>query len=158
MLDTGAHLRAGRVGGLLRLTEFAIATGPAMNGSSGRIRRAFPRSQRCDRRCRPTRPKPCCSHQEHLRTFDCRVRSRRSPVTAHEFVPAIDADMVLVTELRAFMLLRPARVLVLLAVLGGDFQSSGVSPSLIVSFSSPELCCLGADTIVASMICPPMAR
>ena len=31
MLDTGAHLRAGRVGGLLRLTEFAIATGPAMN-------------------------------------------------------------------------------------------------------------------------------
>src|SRR3984893_3159842 len=40
-------------------------------------------------------------------------------VTAHEFVPAIDADMVLVTEIRAFMLLRPARVLVLLAVLGG---------------------------------------
>jgi hypothetical protein len=31
MLDTGAHLRAGRVGGLLRLTEFAIAIGPAMN-------------------------------------------------------------------------------------------------------------------------------
>src|SRR5437868_6454090 len=31
MLDTGAHLRAGRVGGLLRLTEFAIAAGPAMN-------------------------------------------------------------------------------------------------------------------------------
>src|SRR4030081_1104147 len=30
-------------------------------------------------------------------------------VTAHEFVPAIDADMVLVTEIRAFMLLRPAR-------------------------------------------------
>src|SRR3984893_6665182 len=28
-----------------------------------------------------------------------------------------------------------------------DFQSSGVSPSLIVSFSSRELCCLGADTI-----------
>src|SRR6266516_1655567 len=27
MLDTGAHLPAGRVGGLLRLTEFAIATG-----------------------------------------------------------------------------------------------------------------------------------
>src|SRR5437016_2536819 len=30
MLDTGAHLRAGRVGGFLRLTEFAII-GPAMN-------------------------------------------------------------------------------------------------------------------------------
>src|SRR6266550_3760417 len=39
-------------------------------------------------------------------------------VTAHEFVPAINADMVLVTEIRAFMLLRPARVLVLLAVFG----------------------------------------
>src|ERR1700730_14097735 len=39
-------------------------------------------------------------------------------VTAHEFVPAVDADMVLVTEIRAFMLLRPASVLVLLAVLG----------------------------------------
>lgn len=39
-------------------------------------------------------------------------------VTAHEFVPAIDADMVLVPEIGAFMLLRPARVLVLLAVLG----------------------------------------
>jgi 1-deoxyxylulose-5-phosphate synthase len=33
-------------------------------------------------------------------------------------VPAVDADMVLVTEIRAVMLLRPARVLVLLAVLG----------------------------------------
>jgi hypothetical protein len=31
MLDTSAHLRAGRVGGLLRLTEFAIAICPAMN-------------------------------------------------------------------------------------------------------------------------------
>src|ERR1035437_8631800 len=30
---------------------------------------------------------------------------------------------------------------------GLDFQSSGVSPSLIVSLSSRELCCLGADTI-----------
>ena len=39
-------------------------------------------------------------------------------VTAHEFVPAVNTDMVLVTEIRAFMLLRPARVLVLLAVLG----------------------------------------
>jgi hypothetical protein len=39
-------------------------------------------------------------------------------VTAHEFVPAVDADMVLVTEIRAVMLLRPARVLVLLVVFG----------------------------------------
>src|SRR4030081_1863011 len=28
--------------------------------------------------CRATHPKPCCSYQEHLRTFDCRARSRRS--------------------------------------------------------------------------------
>src|ERR1700737_1965266 len=47
MLDTGAHLRAGRVGGLLRLTEFAIAIGPAMNTAlQAAFRRAFPRSQR----------------------------------------------------------------------------------------------------------------
>ena len=31
MLDAGAHLRARRIGGLLRLTEFAIAIGPAVN-------------------------------------------------------------------------------------------------------------------------------
>jgi hypothetical protein len=33
-------------------------------------------------------------------------------------VQAVDADVVLVTEIRAFMLLCPARVFVLLAVLG----------------------------------------
>src|SRR3984893_11630228 len=39
-------------------------------------------------------------------------------VAHHVTAMAVDADMVLVTEIRAFMLLRPARVLVLLAVLG----------------------------------------
>jgi hypothetical protein len=33
LLDAGAHLRARRIGGLLRLTEFAIAIGPAMNAA-----------------------------------------------------------------------------------------------------------------------------
>ena len=33
MLDAGAHPRARRIGGLLRLTEFAIAIGPAMNAA-----------------------------------------------------------------------------------------------------------------------------
>ena len=33
MLDAGAHLRARRIGGVLRLTEFAIAIGPAMNAA-----------------------------------------------------------------------------------------------------------------------------
>ena len=80
-------------------------------------------------------------------------------VTAHEFVPAVDADMVLVTEIRAVMLLRPARVPVLLVVFGRlGFPVFRRFAFLIVSLSSRELCCLGADTIVASMICPPMAR
>ena len=39
-------------------------------------------------------------------------------VTAHEFMPTVDADVVLVTIIGALVLLRPARVLVLLAVLG----------------------------------------
>src|SRR5215510_13789070 len=34
---------------------------------------------------------------------------------------------------------------------------SGVLPALIASFSSLVLRCLGTDTIVASMICPPRA-
>src|SRR5262249_5480686 len=34
---------------------------------------------------------------------------------------------------------------------------SGVLPALIASFSSLVLHCLGTDTIVASMICPPRA-
>ena len=113
MLDTGAHLRAGRVGGLLRLTEFAIATGPAMNTAlqaafgelfldlSAAIGAVGPHGR---------------SRVARMTVVYARVAHH---VTAHEFVPAIDADMVLVTELRAFMLLRPARVLVLLAVLGG---------------------------------------
>jgi hypothetical protein len=33
VLDAGAHLRARRIGGLPRLTEFAIAIGPAMNAA-----------------------------------------------------------------------------------------------------------------------------
>src|SRR3979490_1299204 len=33
MLDAGAHLRARRIGGRLRRTEFAIAIGPAMNAA-----------------------------------------------------------------------------------------------------------------------------
>jgi hypothetical protein len=33
MLDAGAHLRARGIGGLLRLTEFAIAIGPTMNAA-----------------------------------------------------------------------------------------------------------------------------
>jgi hypothetical protein len=45
------------------------------------------------------------------------------PVTAHGFVPAIDADAVLVTKIRPLMFLRPTGVLVLLAVLGQGSES-----------------------------------
>ena len=119
MLDTGAHLRAGRVGGLLRLTEFAIATG-AMNTA---LQAAFGElfldlsaaigAVGSHVRSRVARIKNIF---ELLTVVYARVAHH---LTAHEFVPAIDADMVLVTEIRAFMLLRPARVLVLLAVLSG---------------------------------------
>ena len=72
---------------------------------------------------------------------------------------AVDADVVLVTEYeRSFFFVQRASLSFWRFLAGLDFQSSGVSPSLIVSFSSRELCCLGADTIVASMIWPPLAR
>ena len=64
------------------------------------------------------------------------------------------------------MVLRPARVLVLLAVFGRlgfpVFRRCAFLDRLVVLARTKvlvtELCCLGADTIVASMICPPLAR
>ena len=46
ILDAGAHLRARRISGLLPLTEFAIAIGPAMNAAAlqAALSEAFPRS------------------------------------------------------------------------------------------------------------------
>ncbi len=41
---------------------------------------------------------------------------------------------------------------------GFSFQSCGISPALIASFSCWLLCCLGAWMIVAFTICPPLAR
>src|ERR1700730_3382620 len=158
MLDTGAQLRAGRVGGLLRLTEFAIAIGPAMNTAlqaafgelfldlSAAIGAVGPHV-----RSRVARIKNIF---ELLTVVYARVAHH---VTAHEFVPAIDADMVLVPEIRAFMLPRPARVLVLLAVLGGlgfpVFRRFAFLDRLVLL---ARIVLLGL-TIVASMICPPMA-
>src|SRR6266576_4231513 len=80
-------------------------------------------------------------------------------VTTHRFVPAIDADMVLVTEIRAFMLLRPARVLVLLAQFRGlVLPILWYAPLLDRLLPSAVVRCLGAATMVASTICPPIAR
>jgi hypothetical protein len=73
-------------------------------------------------------------------------------VTAHEFVPAVDADMVLVTEIRAVMLLRPARVLVLLVVFGR--LGFPVFRRFAFLDRLARIVLLGADTIVASMIWP----
>src|SRR3982074_1059000 len=98
MLDTGAHLRAGRVGGLLRLTEFAIATGPAMNtvlqaafgelflDLSAAIGAVGPHVR------------SCVARLKNILELLTVVYAPLAPhVTAHEFVPALDAAMVLVT-------------------------------------------------------------
>jgi len=42
MLDAGAHIRARRIGGPLRLTKFAIAIGPAMNAALQAARSELP--------------------------------------------------------------------------------------------------------------------
>src|SRR6202043_3908106 len=118
-LDAGAPLRARRIGGPLRLTKFAIAVGPAMNAALQAARSelfldliAAIGAVGPHVRSRVARIKNIF---ELLTVVHARVAHH---VTAHEFVPAVDADMVLVTEIRAFMLLRPARVLVLLVVFG----------------------------------------
>ena len=41
---------------------------------------------------------------------------------------------------------------------GRSAQPSGIRPALIAAFSASVLRCLGAATIEASTICPPMAR
>src|ERR1700716_2884376 len=159
MLDAGPHLRACRIGSLLRLTEFAIAIGPAMNAAlQAALGELFLDLIAAIGAVGP-----------HIRSRVARIKNIfklltvvharvAHHVTAHQFVPAVDADVVLVTEIRAFMLLRPARVLVLPAVFGRLGFPVFRRFALIVSLSSRELCCFGADTIVASMICPPLAR
>src|ERR1700716_3957601 len=72
MLDAGAHIRARRIGGPLRLTEFAIAIGPAMNAALQAARSELFLDLIAAIGAVGTRPKPCCSYQEHLRTFYCR--------------------------------------------------------------------------------------
>ena len=41
---------------------------------------------------------------------------------------------------------------------GLPFHASGTLPALMSAFSASELRCFGAATMVASTICPPMAR
>src|SRR6516165_12448115 len=77
---------------------------------------------------------------------------RRIPF-ADQLVRLVHAEVVLVAVEARIVLLRPARVLVLLGILGGLLlHPSGVLPALIASFSSFVLRCLGTGTIVASMI------
>src|SRR5262247_2989499 len=77
---------------------------------------------------------------------------------ADQLVHLVHAEVVLVAVETLVVLLRPARVLVLLGILGGLLSHpSGVLLALIASFSCFVLRCLGTDTIVASMIWPPRA-
>ena len=100
MFDAGAHFGARRIGGLLRLTEFAIAIGPAMNvalqAALGKLLLdliAAIGAVGPHVRSRVVRIKNIF---ELLTIVHARVAHH---VTAHEFVPPIDADMVLVTEI-----------------------------------------------------------
>ena len=47
---------------------------------------------------RPDVRSQCCSYREHLPASDCHARSVAHHVTAHELVPAVHADVVLVAE------------------------------------------------------------
>src|SRR3984893_4506776 len=115
----GAHLRARCISGLLRLTEFAIAIGPAMNAVLQAVSAEFFLDLLAAIGAVGPHVRSRVARIENIFELLTVVHARVAHhVTAHEFVPAIDADVVLVTEIRAFMLLRPARVLVLLAVLG----------------------------------------
>src|ERR1700730_18151089 len=114
MLDAGAHLRARRIGGLLRLTEFAVAIGPAMNAvlqaalgelfldviaAIGAVALRSPFHQApLDGTFGSLRPhaRSRVARIENIFELLTVVHARVAHhVTAHEFVPAVDADMVL---------------------------------------------------------------
>jgi len=77
MLDAGAPSSA-PYWRLLRLTEFAITIRPCDEcGSLGALSELFSIIAAIGAVGHTS--KPCCSYREHLRTFDCRARSRRSP-------------------------------------------------------------------------------
>src|SRR6202140_4211194 len=122
MLDAGAHLRARRISGLLRLTEVAIAIGPTMNAALQAASAEFFLDLLAAIGAVGPHVRSRVARIENIFELLTVVHARVAHhVTAHEFVPAIDADVVLVTEIRAFMLLRPARVLVLF---GGSWPAS----------------------------------
>src|SRR5258708_7254640 len=104
MLDADAYLRARRIGGLLRLTDFAIAIGLAMNAALQAARSEL--FLDLSATIGADTPKVCCPHQENIFEPLTVVHACVTHhVTTHEFVQAVDAEMVLVTEIRAFMLL-----------------------------------------------------
>ena len=159
-----AHLRARRISGLLRLTEFAIAIGPAMNMALQAASAEFFLDLLAAIGAVGPHGRSRVARIENIFELLAVVHARVAHhVTAHEFVPAIDADVVLVTEIRAFMLLRPARVLVHLAVLGRlrfpVFQRPAFLDRLVLLARTEgrgyKIVLLGRHTIVASMICPP---
>ena len=80
-------------------------------------------------------------------------------MVTHQLVTAVDVDVVLVAvmALAVFPVQRASQSF-RRSLAGFSFHASGVSPALIVAFSSRLLRCLGTGTIDASMICPPIAK
>ena len=82
-------------------------------------------------------------------------RRVRHLVTPDQLVLAVNAHVVLVAIVTLAVLLRPARLRVLLPTFGRLVGPGlGVSPRLICSFSSRRLRWMGTATIDASMIWP----
>ncbi len=80
-------------------------------------------------------------------------------MVTHQLVTAVDVDVVLVAvmALAVFPVQRASQSF-RRSLAGFSFHASGVSPALMVAFSSRLLRYLGTGTIDASMICPPIAK
>src|ERR1700751_3278146 len=115
---------------------------------------------------------PLIQHIDETRAVESRSIARRP--FAYQSMMTINRDMVLVAECwngkidlwhptlfrlgLGYLIVQRASRSFWGSFAGLSFQPSGMRPCLIAFFSSPVLRCLGAATMAASMICPPMAR
>ena len=108
------------------------------------------------RRCRPTRRCHVVRRKQLIKHLAVMHRRVRHPVAPYQFVSTIDADVILVAIVALAVLLRPARLRVLLATLGRHIRPGlGRLVTLDLLVSSRPLRCTGTATIDASMIWPP---